>query len=502
MSTLLDENKQWLDSNNSLIVDGYIFIGTHGQNPTLGYPEAPVNLITIYSDPELSIALSNPQRTDAFGKSVNKIWIPSTKYSIAVWDSETNQEHIDLNRGNEGLSGNHYDTIPLAVADIALIEIGDILVLDGRVTKGDGGGATWDAVDATTVTENELDIVTGSATVSLQLRDGYRTNPKALGAIGDGLTVDTAVFTYIETLTDNDIRLPDGTYIVNGIVLAKRYLGPGMIKLDGVDQGTNVTFDSVTVNKSLYTVKGADIASANDCVLLADGNSNDVTGTTTTNGMTDGVLNEIRTLQYDGAVPLKHDTAPSAGFSKLFISGYLLDYTTTAGDVMQWQYDGAYWRIIGGTHILPGRTIQVVNTQTGEVATGTTLILLDDTIPQNTEGDEYMTLSVTPKSSSNKLKIDVLLHLSSTAINSMVVGLFQDSAASALAANSFRLSEANGDFVAYFTHYMTSGTSATTTFKVRAGGVASATTTFNGISSGRKLGGVLASSITITEIKA
>jgi hypothetical protein len=53
-----------------------------------------------------------------------------------------------------------------------------------------------------------------------------------------------------------------------------------------------------------------------------------------------------------------------------------------------------------------------------------------------------------------------------------------------------------------FTHYMAAGTTSATTFKVRIGAVTSGTITFNGIGSARKLGGVLASSITITEIKA
>ena len=43
---------------------------------------------------------------------------------------------------------------------------------------------------------------------------------------------------------------------------------------------------------------------------------------------------------------------------------------------------------------LPGDMVQRVNTQTGAVATGTTLLPNDDTIPQNTEGTEFMTLAV------------------------------------------------------------------------------------------------------------
>ena len=56
------------------------------------------------------------------------------------------------------------------------------------------------------------------------------------------------------------------------------------------------------------------------------------------------------------------------------------------------------------------RLVQVVNTQTGAVATGTTVMPIDDTIPQNTEGDQYMTLAITPTHASNKLLIEVSGH--------------------------------------------------------------------------------------------
>ena len=56
-------------------------------------------------------------------------------------------------------------------------------------------------------------------------------------------------------------------------------------------------------------------------------------------------------------------------------------------------------------------TVQVVNTQTGAVDTGTTAMPCDDTIPQNTEGDEFMTLAITPTSATNKLKIDVVFNI-------------------------------------------------------------------------------------------
>jgi hypothetical protein len=151
-----------------------------------------------------------------------------------------------------------------------------------------------------------------------------------------------------------------------------------------------------------------------------------------------------------------------------------------------------------------GSVIQRVNTQTGSVSTGTTQMPLDDTIPQNTEGDEYMTLAITPTNASNILYIDVLLNAATTvgAASQFSVALFQDSTAGALAAVAQGAIDSGQMMSVRLTHKMTAGTTSATTFKVRAGGNGAGTTTFNGRSSGRLFGGVMASSITITEIKA
>lgn len=147
-----------------------------------------------------------------------------------------------------------------------------------------------------------------------------------------------------------------------------------------------------------------------------------------------------------------------------------------------------------------GTIRQVVNTQSGAVATGTTTIPTDDTIPQNTEGTEFMTLAVTPTSATNKLKIEVIINLAGSAGTHLTAALFQDSTANALAATSMPIVASGNSQMLVFTHYMTSGTTSATTFAVRAGGGSASTTTFNGWASARKFGGVLASSITITEI--
>lgn len=144
---------------------------------------------------------------------------------------------------------------------------------------------------------------------------------------------------------------------------------------------------------------------------------------------------------------------------------------------------------------------KIATTQTGAVATGTTTIPSDDTIPQNTEGDQYMTLAITPNSATSTLIIQVTIQLASSAAGGrMTAALFQDSTANALATAVQGFVDANKPFSMSFTYIMTSGTTSSTTFKVRAGASVAGTTTFNGASGARLYGGTYASSIVITEI--
>jgi hypothetical protein len=147
-----------------------------------------------------------------------------------------------------------------------------------------------------------------------------------------------------------------------------------------------------------------------------------------------------------------------------------------------------------------GVVIRVVNTQTGAYSTGTTTIPLDDTIPQNTEGTEFLTCSITPTDAANKLRIDVALCVGPSNTNWITAALFQDTTANALAATTEFQTSGTGTVSLAFTHYMTAGTTSATTFKVRAGGNSASTTSLNGAAGGRILGGVATSSITISEI--
>lgn len=149
-----------------------------------------------------------------------------------------------------------------------------------------------------------------------------------------------------------------------------------------------------------------------------------------------------------------------------------------------------------------GKLVQEVNIQTGAVATGTTIIPKDDTIPQNTEGDEYMQLSITPKAVTNKLIIDVVFNCAHSGTLDMMSGaLFQDAVVNAIASGwTAKASLANAESQVILRHIMLAGTVAATTFKFRAGADTAGTTTFNGRAGGRIYGDSMASNMSIKEI--
>lgn len=159
--------------------------------------------------------------------------------------------------------------------------------------------------------------------------------------------------------------------------------------------------------------------------------------------------------------------------------------------------------IIPQTALPTGVVVQTQQSLTSASATGTTVIPYDDTIPQNTEGDQYMSLSITPKSATNTLVIQVLIGVAVSAASTISMALFQDSTANALTAMSNSLPTAliNTMTPLPLIYSMTAGTTSSTTFKVRAGGNG-ATVTFNGSSGARLFGAIPKSSIIITEYKS
>lgn len=147
---------------------------------------------------------------------------------------------------------------------------------------------------------------------------------------------------------------------------------------------------------------------------------------------------------------------------------------------------------------LPGTPVQVAFNYTGATASGSTIIPADDTIPQNTEGDQYMTQAITPSSACNALNVEavVMLQNGNGGLNTAV--LFQDSTA-----NGFAALTQPGAAAAAITvnRLLLSQTTSSTTFKARAGNNGATAVQFNGVSgTGRLYGGIYSSRMTVTEI--
>lgn len=143
-----------------------------------------------------------------------------------------------------------------------------------------------------------------------------------------------------------------------------------------------------------------------------------------------------------------------------------------------------------------------VITETGAVATGTTAMPgISDSVPTSSQGDQYLSATITPKSASSTLIIDVHMELAGSVGGFLQAALFQDAGASAIASMILsNVGTANVPFIMSFRHKLVAGGTAATTFKIRAGLDRAGTTTFNGSSATRIGGGTMASSITITEI--
>ena len=159
----------------------------------------------------------------------------------------------------------------------------------------------------------------------------------------------------------------------------------------------------------------------------------------------------------------------------------------------------AYWASLAA--IASGSIIQMVVTKDGAVSTTATTMPIDDTIPQQVEGGPFLIREITPQASGNSLRIDVSFFAASSADDWVAAALFQDGTADALAAGLVRSGTTDATMGVNFSHTMPAGTTSATTFKVR-GGTGSGTLTFNGSNTAVKFGGVMSSSLIVTELSA
>lgn len=443
MPATLNEHTQFVDSSGAPLVNGKVYFGDQNADPV-------ANPQTIFSDRGLTTIIANPQILDADGRTTNKVWIAG-RYSIRVDDLNDVQQYQELDNGETASTG---------VTQLENVLGGDVITATATTT-------------ITSYADLELFVLTTASA---------NTGPVTLNI--DFVGADAIVKNFDQPLVDGDFE-------ANQVVIVVR-------------NNTNGNFEWVNHNDKVVNFsEGTPVVSATVTDIWAnDGNTVHVTGDTGPI-MSFGVapnVGAVRWVIFDGTPTLSHSAnlnlpggvdfiAAAGDFARVYAD------TTVQLDVQIFKADGT--SVAAGAN----QTVQIVNTQISAVATGTTTMPLDDTIPQNTEGNEYMTLAITPKDAANLLIIEVIVFISSSAAsNNMGIALFQDTTADAIAVSIVHFPNnviANSIPLRF---EMAAGTTSSTIFKIRVGGGNAGTTTFNGRNTTRSYGDIPKSSIFITEV--
>lgn len=184
------------------------------------------------------------------------------------------------------------------------------------------------------------------------------------------------------------------------------------------------------------------------------------------------------------------------------IIGYA-DYASGLATAGAWASVPTTLQVMGPGVPKPGEIIQTVSTFTGSLATGSTTMPYDNTIPQISEGNEYMTLAITPTAAVNILDVHTQgIWSIATATSNISAALFNTDldATNALAAAATVPRSTAETIVLGFNYVVRAPTTSATTFRVRAGGASGNTVSFNGQTGTILFGGVSNSFIRIKEI--
>jgi hypothetical protein len=176
-----------------------------------------------------------------------------------------------------------------------------------------------------------------------------------------------------------------------------------------------------------------------------------------------------------------------------------LDWTSGLATPGTWGANADIWVPFGPGVPKPGEAIHVQMSKDNAVATGTTILPADDTIPQNTEGVLILSRDVIPTAKANLLHIEWKVFLAHSAVGQISTALFQDSAANALCATGAGYRNTDDFAIRDGGHLMRAGTTSVTSFKVRAGNGNAGTLTFNGAAASRQFGGVAGSFLKVVE---
>lgn len=180
------------------------------------------------------------------------------------------------------------------------------------------------------------------------------------------------------------------------------------------------------------------------------------------------------------------------------IVGYC-DYASGLATAGSWISACTTLQVMGPGSKKPGDVVQTIHQNVSTATTGTTVIPYDSTIPQITEGDQYLSQAVTPTTTPNLLQVQYQTVLSVSTGTQIIAALFQDATANALSAVVTTNASSTSPHVLTGFYQALALTTSSTTFRVRAGINTAGTMTFNGTAGNPELG-VMNSFIRVTEI--
>ena len=166
----------------------------------------------------------------------------------------------------------------------------------------------------------------------------------------------------------------------------------------------------------------------------------------------------------------------------------------TAGDPTIAMANGAVVDSIAGSY-----------TTNADITGAGSVIPFDDTIPQNTEGTQIISVSITPKSTTNKLRCRFSAEIVTNTNSSVVqAAMFRGGVANAIAASYAVITTAEFSVTLAFEHEFVPASTSAQTISVRVGpSSAVQVMRLNGNTAlGRRYGGAMGAWLVVEEIKA
>ncbi|MDE1151416.1 MAG: hypothetical protein PW788_02670 [Micavibrio sp.] len=298
-----------------------------------------------------------------------------------------------------------------------------------------------------------------------------------------------------------NIKMPDGSDTgANSLISSAVYLL--------VYDGASFVIVNPTLAANFLLARGSALASS--ATVDVGGATSDyveVSGTTTITSLGSGSARNHVWVKFQSALILTHSATS-------LILPTSANITTAAGDIAEFvRISGANWQCLGyipatGKPLVPperadlpaGSIVQVAYAAYTSSADLATTIPLDDTIPQNTEGTEILTVTITPSSASSVLEIQFNGFASGSSAAVFTAALFRDSTASAICTQSSVPGGVSLPTAIGLLYYEAAGSTVARTYKIRAG-LNSGTTRMNGSTSARFFGGTAQSVLTVREIR-